>query len=172
MMTEPLPFGSHGKLLDYDGERDVSSDEKRAELRAMLKRINDVSGGHYYQAVRIACHPFIKFTGMMKTWGELCQDALDAGIDFRWLTAHEEPLKPLPARTFRMKYLGEKFACVFGPWLENAAMRATFLHHAGLGHPSRDAAALVDELETANAAIARLTHENQELRARLGHNDA
>lgn len=89
------------------------SDERRAELKMMLKHMGATSDFFYSCATRIGCHPFIEFTGFMNEYLKICEKALERGIDFA--EANEHSGIPLPIEDYEGSYLGEKFGCIFGP---------------------------------------------------------
>ena len=88
----------------------IHSDE---ELKEMLTKMRKASDQFYFQARLVGCHPFIEFTGLMNEWLKVADGALEAGVDFA--NANEHSGIPMPIKGYQADYLGEKFACIFGP---------------------------------------------------------
>ncbi len=84
------------------------------ELKTMLGAMRLASSAFYRDAVRIGCHPFIEFTGLMNEYIALCEAALAKGIDFTETTAHGSGAVVLPMRSFHREYLNEKLQCIYG----------------------------------------------------------
>lgn len=88
------------------------------ELREMILGMHRASGAFYRDAVRIGCHPFIEFTGLMNEYIKLCEAALAQGIDFTEASIHGSGQSVLPMRSFHREYLREKLECIYGHSLE------------------------------------------------------
>lgn len=112
-------------------------------LRARLREMQTCSDRFYMYAVALEVHPFIEFCGLMNKYIELCHKAVDAGIDFRFASVHTGVA--LPVQEHDAAYLGEKFGCIFGPTLENQAVRQAFLEQAFGPEPAPAASAEGEE---------------------------
>jgi len=128
------------------------SSEERA---TMLKSMREASDRFYRMAVKIQCHPFIEFSGLMHEYIQMCERAHQQGIDFTQTHAHSG--YALPMQSFNAAYLGEKIGCIYGPSLQQASNAVPFLEAIGLPlprafdvtDPERDApdGAVVDQYE-------------------------
>lgn len=77
----------------------------------MLAQMSAASSVFYASAIRIGCHPFIEFTGLMNEYIKCCRTAHEAGIDFTDCNVHTG--QPLPMREFEVDYVNEKLACIY-----------------------------------------------------------
>lgn len=101
------------------------------EREPMLAGMQEASNAFYYAAIRIGCHPFIEFAGLMNEYIKLCQQAHKAGIDFTNANAHSG--NALPMEDYNAEYLAEKLECIYGPTLQqNLKLRRAFLVRLGL----------------------------------------
>lgn len=82
-----------------------------AEREAMLVRMRAASSAFYADAVRIGCHPFIEFTGLMNEYIKCCEDAHRQGIDFASCNTHSGQDLPMPGHS--VGYINEKLECIF-----------------------------------------------------------
>lgn len=103
------------------------SPEERA---AMLRGMHGASDAFYAAAIRIGCHAFIEFAGLMNEYIKICNRAHEQGIDFTESSAHSG--KPLPIATYEAAYLGEKLGCIYGPSLQAPENLRAFMRAAGL----------------------------------------
>lgn len=78
----------------------------------MLVGMQDASDAFYYHAVKIGCHPFIEFTGLLNEYINICRAAHAAGIDFTETSVHGSGV--LPVKPHHVAYLSEKLACIYG----------------------------------------------------------
>lgn len=99
------------------------------EEAIILKHMKTVSGHFYTSAVIIQCHAFIEFTGLMNEYINICQNAHQSGQRFMFANKHSE--EPLSIRPHQIKYLADKFDCIFGPMLKNPENRMIFLKAMG-----------------------------------------
>lgn len=100
--------------------------EDRARLETMLRNLKRAVERFYWQlAFPIGCHPFIEFAGLMHVFVEMCEQSLQAGIDFSEATAHTG--QALIAADHQVHYLAEKFGCIFGPVVSDPKVLANFL---------------------------------------------
>jgi hypothetical protein len=81
------------------------------EREAMLSQMSDASNAFYAAAVKISCHPFIEFTGLMNEYIKCCADAHNKGIDFTNCSAHSG--NHLPMESYQIAYVNEKLECIF-----------------------------------------------------------
>lgn len=96
------------------------------QLESMLSEMQRASNTFYSMAVRIGCHPFIEFAGLMNEYIKMCVAAKQQGIDFTQTNAHTG--QALPMADYNARYLGEKVGCIYGPALaQNAALAHAFL---------------------------------------------
>ena len=78
-----------------------------------------------------SCHAFIEFAGMQAKFIDMCQEALDAGIEFPFANQHSRT--PWPIQRHHAEYLGEKFQCIYGFAIgPNKELRDAFIE-SGLG---------------------------------------
>lgn len=104
------------------------------ERDAMLRGMRAASDRFYESAVRIGCHPFIEFAGLMNEYIKVCERAHKLGVDFTESSAHSG--KPLDMRPYEAAYLGEKLGCIYGPSLQAPENLRAFSRAAGLdGEP-------------------------------------
>ena len=83
------------------------------EREEVLNRMQAVSNAFYREAIHVGNHPFIEFCGFMNEYIKMAQAAHSSGQDFTEATEHNGI--PLPMAAYNAEYLGEKFACIFGP---------------------------------------------------------
>jgi len=113
--------------------RDLTSNEvySAEERKVMLTKMQQTSNAFYAAAVRIGCHPFIEFCGLMNEYIKVCTAAHEAGIDFTQTTAHSG--LALPMQKWHVEYLAEKLECIYGPALQqNDELQQAFLSRLGL----------------------------------------
>lgn len=82
-----------------------------AERLLMLCRMRAASSVFYAAAVKIGCHPFIEFTGLMNEYINCCETAHLDGIDFASCNTHVG--QSLPMEPFQVGYVNEKLECIF-----------------------------------------------------------
>lgn len=98
----------------------------RAELEAMLSKMEAVSTAYYGLSVSTGCHAMIEFTGLMNEFIKVCRQTMEAGIDFSFANTHSD--SPLVVHDYNAAYIAEKLDCILGPVLRaDPATRATFL---------------------------------------------
>lgn len=85
----------------------------RGELQEIIKKMEAVRVVFYAGAFEARCHPFIEFCGLMGEFIKICQNAIDAGVDFPMANTHTG--KSLPMTEYNAAYLVEKLDCIFGP---------------------------------------------------------
>lgn len=98
----PPPSESTGSLTD----------DRRLELKLMIRRMSDLVTLFYQSAVQIGNHPFIEWTGILNEYVRLCMNALAEGIDFADANVHSSGV--LPVYAFNIDYFAEKARCIFG----------------------------------------------------------
>jgi len=103
------------------------------QREAMLAKMQRASDAFYFAAVRIGCHPFIEFCGLMNEYIKLCHEAHEQGIDFTQLHVHSG--RPLPMKPHHGDYIGEKLGCIFGAALTDPAIGKVFLRSVGIVFP-------------------------------------
>ena len=89
----------------------------KPELLAMISQMQAASNEFYRAALRIGCHPFIEFTGLMNEYIQMCREALTQGQDFTETSIHGSG-QPLPMKEHHRAYLTEKLECIYGYSLE------------------------------------------------------
>lgn len=82
-----------------------------AEREVMLEQMRAVSRAFYSSAVRIGCHPFIEFTGLMNEYIKCCEVAHQQGVDFASCNTHSG--QDLPMQGHSIAYVNEKLECIF-----------------------------------------------------------
>lgn len=105
----------------------------KEEREVMLDQMRRASNAFYAAAVRIQCHPFIEFCGLMNEYLQMCRRAHEQGIDFTNLNQHSGGA--LPMERYNAAYLGEKLGCIYGPALQKASNGIPFLEKLGLPIP-------------------------------------
>lgn len=116
--------------------------DERRRLQTMLSNVAAAVDKFYWQfAFPIGCHPFIEFCGLMSTWLKMAELTLQAGEDFSEANAHSG--RPLIAQLHQVSYLGEKFACIFGPVLADPEYRQEFLRQLDV-RPARSKPFMTD----------------------------
>lgn len=116
------------------------------ELDSMLKEMKDCSSHFYARAVRIGNHPFIEFCGLINEYVSMCKTTAQANVDFTICNRHVGI--PLLAHDYQIKYMAEKFECIFGPVLEDAKNREIFFKAMGWDTTPNVRKKLVDYTET------------------------
>jgi hypothetical protein len=118
------------------------------EMRAFIKTMREVTEKFYWMCfsagIGSSCHAYIEFAGLQAKFVDLCQAALDAGIEFPFANQHAKI--PWPMELHHAEYLGEKFHCIYGFALAaDPELRATFIK-SGLGEENApfDMAAFFD----------------------------
>lgn len=104
------------------------------EMREMIRKMRTVNKDFYAAATHTGCHAFIEFCGLQAKFIDICQESLDAGIEFPMANTHSgESLALAPHHAL---YLGEKFNCIYGHTIgADKQLLATFLH-AAMGDPA------------------------------------
>ena len=103
----------------------------REEREVMLRQMQAISDNFYAMAIRVGCHPFIEFCGLMNEYIKVCREAQQADIDFTNATAHSGHV--LPMQVHHAEYLGEKLGCIYGPTLASSPeLRRAFFSAMGL----------------------------------------
>lgn len=103
----------------------------KEELLDICKKMTAISTNFYGLAIFCNNHAFIEFCGLMNKYIGICTKAAEAGIDFTQANTHSG--LPLPVEDHDVKYLAEKFDCIFGPTLADPKVRATFIDAMGWG---------------------------------------
>ena len=99
------------------------------ELQTMINQMKLVSSSFYPQAQRTGNHAFIEFCGLMNEYIQMCDLTLHRNMDFTTCNVHTG--NELQAQDFHIKYLAEKFECIFGPLFQNLQHRKTFIEAMG-----------------------------------------
>jgi hypothetical protein len=98
----------------------------KEELTKMVRQMQFTSNEFYTRAVQIGNHPFIEFAGFFNEYIKLCQEAIEAGVEFPRANAHSGTA--LPMKPHHAAYIGEKFDCIFGPsFRQNPELKRAFL---------------------------------------------
>ena len=84
--------------------------DERERERA-LAAMRSASNHFYAAAVRIGCHPFIEFTGLMNEYINACESAHKADIDFTECNKHSG--QALPMTEHMVAYVNQKLECIF-----------------------------------------------------------
>lgn len=107
------------------------------EQRETLRKMREINAAFYAMVFSAGmgsrCHAFVEFCGLQAKFIDLCQEALDQGVEFAFANQHSA--LPWPIDRHHADYLGEKFHCIYGFALgADPALRRAFLN-AGLGKP-------------------------------------
>jgi hypothetical protein len=110
------------------------------EMRATIARMRAINAQFYALCfsggIGGSCHAFIEFAGLQAKFIDMCQAALDAGIEFPFANQHSA--SPWPLERHHVDYLGEKFQCIYGFAIgPNKELRDAFIE-SGLGGAKAD----------------------------------
>lgn len=94
------------------------SEHSKEEAEAILEKMQMASSTFYAAAVKIGCHAFIEFTGLMNEYINVCRSMTEKG-DLSWVMANTHTEVPLDMRAHHVHYLLEKLDCIYGPTLKN-----------------------------------------------------
>lgn len=121
--------------------------EQRETIRRM-REINATFYGLVFSAgMGSRCHAFVEFCGLQAKFIDLCEAALERGIEFCFANQHSAA--PWPIEAHHAAYLGEKFHCIYGFALgPDPALRQVFLD-AGLG---KEPVTAIDDASMATTA--------------------
>ncbi len=84
----------------------------KKEMELMLEKMRMASNTFYSMAIQTGCHAFIEFTGMMNKYIDICYRALNEGKQFPFANKHCG--EKIHFEDHDIKYLAEKFECIFG----------------------------------------------------------
>lgn len=104
----------------------MHSDEQLQEILVKMDKVSDI---YYWNAIQVGNHAFIEFCGLMGEYQKICRTTMEAGVDFTICNRHAGV--PLIAHDYQIKYLAEKFECIFGPLFENKKNRQIFFKAMG-----------------------------------------
>jgi hypothetical protein len=112
------------------------------EMRATIAKMREINAQFYglcfVGGIGGSCHAFIEFAGLQAKFIDMCQAALDAGIEFSFANQHAQTSWPIELH--HAEYLGEKFHCIYGFALgPNPELRKVFIE-SGLGKVEEPAA--------------------------------
>jgi hypothetical protein len=86
------------------------------EMRETIKRMRQLNETFYWamfqQDMGGRCHAFVEFAGLQAKFIDMCEAALNQGIEFPLANQHSG--QPWPLDVHHAEYLGEKFACIYG----------------------------------------------------------
>ena len=108
----PRRFHYSEVIFEQNGPDEDPWDVRKDELRGMIRRMKDGSAEFYRHAAQIGNHPFIEFAGLMNEYINVCQEALEQGIDFTQCSKHTG--QALPMQSHHLDYLYEKLECIYG----------------------------------------------------------
>lgn len=101
----------------------------KAERGEQIKAMRKVALAFYPQAANTHVHAFIEFCGLMQKFIDICEQTSKKGLDFNESNTHTGEALAVAAHDVR--YLAEKFDCIFGPTLADPKMRQVFLEAMG-----------------------------------------
>lgn len=101
----------------------------REELAAMLPKMREASNEFYPKAQQIGNHAFIEFTGLMNEYINICRRSLDRNVDFATANVHSGVA--LEPEDFQVRYMCEKFECIFGAMFQKPEYRQMFMEAMG-----------------------------------------
>lgn len=78
----------------------------------MILAMTRIAAGFYANAVQVNNHAFVEFCGLMNEYIKICQQTMDADIDFTECTGHGS--KRLIMKPYNINYIREKLYCIFG----------------------------------------------------------
>jgi hypothetical protein len=84
-----------------------------AERSLALARMTEICESFYLAAVATGCHAFIEFTGLLGEFLQVCRDAEEAG-NKTWMSQNVHGGEHMPMAPYRLGYLREKLACIYG----------------------------------------------------------
>jgi hypothetical protein len=105
-----LPDGT--RIHEPSTKATIMTPDRRDELESYLAEMESLRTAFYGRAIFCGTHAFIEFAGLMGEFIQICNAALEHGVDFAQANAHTGIA--LTMRDFQAKYLGEKFGCIFG----------------------------------------------------------
>lgn len=110
------------------------------EMRAIIRKMREINAQFYslcfMGGVGASCHAFIEFAGLQAKFVDMCEAALDEGIEFPFANQHTK--SPWPIERHHVDYLGEKFHCIYGFAIgPNPELREAFIK-SGLGEPPEE----------------------------------
>lgn len=99
-----------------DDVRLPGSESTLGELRELIAKMRKYNEQFYWtlfgSGIGASAHAFIEFCGLQSAYIDVCEAALDSGIDFTQANVHSGGRVPLPAH--KVAYIAEKFGCIFG----------------------------------------------------------
>ena len=103
------------------------------EMRGIIRAMREINSKFYdmcfYGGIGGTCHAFIEFTGLQAKFIDMCQEALNKGIEFPFANTHTQT--DLGIQLHDVAYLAEKFDCIFGPSLaSDKKLRDAFVSQA------------------------------------------
>jgi hypothetical protein len=109
------------------------------DMRKMIRTLREANERFYWDCfhagIGTSCHAFIEFAGLQSKFIDMCEEALNAGIEFPFANQHSQTSWPI--KQHHAAYLGEKFHCIwgfaFGP---NPELREAFIEHGLNGKPT------------------------------------
>lgn len=120
-------------MTQITAEEKARADRERmksdVELEEVIRRMDKVSNNFYGNAVQVGNHAYIEFCGLMGEYEKICRTTMQAGVDFTICNRHIGV--PLIAHDYQIRYLAEKFECIFGPLFENKENRQIFFKAMG-----------------------------------------
>jgi len=100
----------------------------REELEKSLGDAGNIKDIFYMRARATELHPFVEFAGMMSIWIDMVKTSADQMTDeqlpFDWGRISV-------AKDGQVKYLAEKFDCIFGDLFRDENLRKIFLEEMG-----------------------------------------
>jgi hypothetical protein len=105
------------------------------ELQEILRDMDKANQAIYWHMFRAGfgtkCHAFLEFNGLMSKYQQLCAKAASVGIDFTSANIHSSAAVPMEGHDVR--YLAEKFECIFGAFFHNNPELAKLFAREALG---------------------------------------
>lgn len=157
MSTEALMDKTEVDTREYpDDARLPGHQHTLGEMRETIKRMRALNEAFYWsmfqQDMGGRCHAFVEFAGLQAKFIDMCEAALNQGIEFPLANQHSGQVWPLDIH--HAEYLGEKFQCIYGFAIGGRAeLRRAFIS-AGLSGPA-----------SAEQPVSPL-HEQEQLAAR------
>ena len=98
------------------------TEQEKQELREVCRKMRIASSHFYGEAIHTGNHAFIEFTGLMNEYIVMCEASIHKDIDFTQANIHTG--KALHFEEHHMRYLSEKFGCIYGAAITSLVIKA------------------------------------------------
>lgn len=108
------------------------SSEELNDIVADMKEANNTIYKYLFtKGFGSKCHAFLEFCGLMSKFTDLCRVAAEQGIEFPNANTHSGVAMPVDEHHIR--YLAEKFDCIYGPFFKGNPELAWIFAEKALG---------------------------------------